>query len=75
MAEPQRHIDHLHVRVPGADADAGARLSTDLTRALEQLPPATRSAAHANLHLRVHVAAGASEAAIARAIADAIANL
>ena len=45
MAEPQRHIEHLHVRVPGADADAGTRISADLTRALAATIPLSRSRA------------------------------
>ena len=75
MADPQRHIERLHVRVPGAAADAGPRVAEALTHALARLPPAARSAEHGDVRLRVRVSAGASEADIARAIATAIADL
>lgn len=71
MADPQLHIENLHVRIPGGDRSAGEHVAAGIRESLSELP-LTRSRELGALHLRVEVPHGATEAETLRAIQTAL---
>lgn len=66
------HIGQLNISVPGSNAEAGQRISSQLANNLAQQLPAGLQGHIGALNLRVSVAPSASESEISSAVSDSI---
>ena len=67
-------IGTLKLRLPGADADAGHRIASDVVVHLDRLLSRCAPRALGAVNLTVHMPPGASESQMIASIADAISN-